>query len=288
MKTLAVISVLVTVVFAQNSTLIPSGISPGCQAALNTLNTDTTLSGCLSALTSATSSLLSASAGTPSSSVVASDVTNVCGSSTTSQCTDTLIRPKLSALYAGCQAELATSPVPSVVDLYDTFYSIVPFLQSICSKDDNGDSCVGQVKANVAISSLYTTVGSGAQAVLTPNAQTIANDNILFFGLNPQMSSIQLCTPCTRNILTNYINFQTEALYAPGMSNTEFFTGQSALYQAVQNTCGSSFVSGTVAAAGSLSNGVLSTSGASRTAASSVGASSLVLGVVAIAFAAAL
>lgn len=251
------------------------------------MNTDTSLSGCLNALVSATSQLLNSTAAAPA---VASVVTGVCG--TSSQCSDSVIRPKLTSFYQACSQELAVSPNADLVAMYDSFYALIPLRQSICSKDDSGASCVGQIKANVAVSSLYSNVGSAGQTVLKPNAQTIASDNILFLGLHAGLPKEQLCTACTRNVLTNYVNFQTTTPYGPGMSNTQMFTGQSNLYQDVQSTCGSSFLAGTMAA-GSLSDGVGSniinddTGAAPRTVAR-VGASTVLLGAVAVAFAAAL
>jgi len=288
MKSFAVISVLASVALAQTastatSPLIPSGLSSGCSQFLNTLNSDNSLSGCLNALISATSQLLNSTSAAPA---VSSVVSSVCSAS--SQCSAAVLRPDLTSFYQSCSDDLAVNPIPDLVSLYDAFYTIIPLSQSICAKDDSGNSCVGQIKANVASASLYTNVGSAGQTVLKPNAQTIASDNIIFLGLNANLPKEQLCTACTRNVLTSYINFQTSTPYGPGMSNTEFFTGQSALYSAVQTQCGSSFLAGTVAA-GSLSGSVVggSSSDAPRNAAR-VGALTVILGALAAVFAAAL
>lgn len=87
---------------------------------------------------------------------------------------------------------------------------------------------------------------------LTPNMTTFGSSNIAFLLISPDLPSSTLCTPCTRNVLTSYINFESSVPYAPGLPSSQLFPGQSDLYNAVQRTCGASFLSGAVQAAGGL------------------------------------
>lgn len=90
--------------------------------------------------------------------------------------------------------------------------------------------------------------------------------------------------------MTSYISFQSDIAYGPGLSRSLVLNGQPALYSAIQKTCGGSFLSGAVQAAGSLSDGILGghSGAASTLAASSTGAIASLFGAVAVFVAAAL
>lgn len=92
---------------------------------------------------------------------------------------------------------------------------------------------------------------------MTPNAATIASNNILFLMLQPTLSKDALCQSCTRQIITSYISYESKTPYAPGLAQSVFLAGQSDLYSNVTSTCGSSFLSGGVAAAAGLSGGII-------------------------------
>jgi hypothetical protein len=92
--------------------------------------------------------------------------------------------------------------------------------------------------------------------LIVPNTTTFGNTNLLFLFLNSGMSSSELCTSCTSSIMTAFINFESNVPYGPGLANSALLSGQSALYSAIENQCGSSFLSGTVQAAGGISAGI--------------------------------
>jgi len=93
---------------------------------------------------------------------------------------------------------------------------------------------------------------------LIPNVTTYRDTDLVFLFLEPSMSTTQLCTTCTRNILTPYITFESSLPYAPGLNSSLLLGGQSALYNAILEDCPTGFMSGAVQAAGGLSSGVLS------------------------------
>jgi hypothetical protein len=95
---------------------------------------------------------------------------------------------------------------------------------------------------------------------LIPNVTTYQDTNLVFLFLEPSMTFTQLCTTCTRNILTPYITFESSLPYAPGLNNSLLLKGQSALYNYILSTCPTGFLSGAVQAAGGLSNGILASS----------------------------
>ena len=108
-----------------------------------------------------------------------------------------------------------------------------------------------------AVSALSRRADAQVVTAVATNATTIAGNNLLFLMLSPALASSALCQSCTRSIITEYVSFESTTPYAPGLAASVLLTGQSALYSAVTNTCGSSFLSGSVAAAAGLSGGII-------------------------------
>ncbi|KAJ7153433.1 hypothetical protein C8R43DRAFT_1001906 [Mycena crocata] len=246
---------------------IPTDISSTCQTYLNKLNSDTDLSPCTSALMTASSAYgPGGSATSPTKADITSALEKVCATSTTSTCSQSLITGKLASFYTACGAELTSSPNAEVKTIYDTFYSLLPLLSAVCSTDDAGDYCLPQVDSSassVLSPALATKSRRAADAVAAymPNATTIRDNNILFLFLDGSRPKADLCTTCTRSILTSYINFEANTNYAPGIAQSVLMSGQSAIYQGVVSTCGADFLTKAVKAAGGL--GQSGTSGSS-------------------------
>ncbi|KDR78269.1 hypothetical protein GALMADRAFT_138383 [Galerina marginata CBS 339.88] len=293
LKSFAIVSVITSVVLAQNSTasastatstanpLIPSGISQTCSAFLTALNTDSSLTSCLSTLSSATSAFAPGSASVPSSASVTAALNNLCTDSVTSTCSESLIRSKITAFYTACAAELTTNRVDGVIGIYDVLYTLSPMRTSICSKDDSGSWCVmaattttreevsdavsGESTLGLAqlLALLYTDSSALKRrdtSAIVPNMTTYHDSNLPFIFLKPSLDATALCTACSRNVLTAYINFESNVPYAPGLVKSELLDTQSDLYSAIQSKCPSGFLSGAVQAAGGLSGGILSSS----------------------------
>lgn len=195
------------------------------------------------------------------------------------------MRTTLASFYTACQSELSSNLDQDVLKIYDIVYTISPLRDATCSKDESGKYCAAEITGNApSPSSLY----SGSQKVVTPNYDTLKSSNAAFLFLQPTLSSDKLCTPCTRSIVTSYISFESNTLYAPGLGQSILLAGQGPLYTAVQSSCGASFLSGAVQAAGSLSNSIID-SGAPRTLpGSSAGALASLLGALTVALAATL
>jgi len=224
-------------------------------------------------------------------------------------CPESLIRGKIADFYSACSAELTSNAHPDVIRTYDVLYTMTPLRIAICSKDDNGSYCVTQTKApatsglNAAISlnggssgltpaalqkyiavpavNPTTLTRRADEAALSPNVTTYRAANLPFLFRQASLPAETLCTACTRNVLTAYINFESNVPYAPGLNKSTLLSGQSALYLGVQTTCGKNFLSGAVQAAGGLSGGTFS-SGAVQNVGGSQGYISAIIGVLAL------
>jgi hypothetical protein len=218
-------------------------------------------------------------------------LSSLCSTTAFSACPDSTVRAQLMAFYSACSAELTTNVNDDVLRNYDALYVLTPLRQAICSKSDNGSYCVTQLSSTSGSSSaagsealvtpgassnqvllenyLYTTPDlsgsvpsrrdtSNTTTALIPNVTTYAKTNLVFLFLEPSMTETQLCTTCTRNILTPYITFESSLPYAPGLNNSLLLAGQNAIYNAILSTCPTGFLSGAVQAAGGLSSGILS------------------------------
>ncbi|KAJ7456997.1 hypothetical protein FB451DRAFT_1353791 [Mycena latifolia] len=242
---------------ATTNPYIPDGISTSCETYLKTLNADTDLTACTSALTTASSAFGPGGNSTSASKEsVSSALTSICSTATTSTCSQSLITGKLASFYTACGAELTSKPDTQVKTIYDTFYSLLPLLSAVCSKDDNGDWCATQanVSSTTNLTPALSTVSRRAATVTAymPNATTISANNILFLFLDGSLPKAELCTTCTRNILTSYISFEANTNYAPGLAQSVLMSGQSAIYSGVVGTCGADFLTSAVKAAGGL------------------------------------
>ena len=152
----------------------------------------------------------------------------------------------------------------------------------MCSKDDTGAYCVTQISAGSGpagsklveqkkefdVSSLYSNLEENAalqrrqrvivqnnSLALVPNTTTFRDAGVPFLFLTPGTDAAHLCTSCTRVVLTAYITFEQSVPHVAGLPQSPLLGGQPALYQAVNSTCGPSFMNGAVQAAGGLANG---------------------------------
>ena len=270
--------------------MIPTDISSGCSSFLENLDGDPSLSSCLAPLVSAVAAYGPGGDGTSSSLTTA--LGTLCSS--TSTCDDSTIRSTLASFQSACSNELQTNENTRVVAIYDLLYTMIPFNQAICSQDNNGKYCVTEpavASSNDDVQKyLYEPVSSFSRrdspASYIVNTTTWQTYNVVFLGLQPSLSSAQLCVPCTRAILSPYITFESSLPYAPGLAQSTLLSGQPALYNAIQGTCGSDFLSGVVQAAGGISgNGPLgSKNAASHTIAGDMAVmlGSAILGLVAL------
>jgi hypothetical protein len=243
---------------------------------LNALNSDATLASCLSTLTNITSAYAIGNS-VPSSSATASALTNICTGSIADACPQSAFRQNLTQFYSACAAELTNTPVAEVQIIYDVLYTISPLLTAVCSKDDSGNSCMdgastssrefiedSSLGMSELMSLFYFKTDNGAitrrgQPSVVPNLTEMANIGLPFLFITPNLSASQLCVSCTRQVLTAYINSESNLQFVYGINNSVLLGSQSSLYGAVQSKCPPNFLNGAVAAAGGLSSSAIST-----------------------------
>ncbi|KAJ7222227.1 hypothetical protein GGX14DRAFT_428257 [Mycena pura] len=256
---------------------IPTGISDSCVEYLQTFNDDTDLATCTSTLLAASSAFGpgAPNAAGASKDAIDSALTSICSPTTTSSCPQSLIAGKLATFYTKCALELTSQPNKQVMTMYDTAFALLPFLQSVCSKDDDGNYCVHSTNvsssAAPAVASVARRDSSSDATAYIPNADTINAQNLVFLGITGSEAKSQLCTTCTRNVLTNYISFQNTANYAPGFQQSLLMRNEPTVYNGVVSTCGAGFLTNAVQAAGALGGG--STTGSSGALSLRAGAS---------------
>jgi hypothetical protein len=136
------------------------------------------------------------------------------------------------------------------------------------------------LKARQANSSTAVTLASSSSAgdanALLPNSTTFRQNNLAFLFLSGEMSSAQLCTSCTKNVLASYVAFENDFPYSEfstnlfrynprqaeitcvcaclsgiGLANSPILGGQVALWKDIGATCGSGFLSSITAQSGS-------------------------------------
>lgn len=249
--------------------LIPADISSTCTTYLITLNSDPTFASCLSLLNNITSAF-APGAPTPSSTDVTTALGNLCPSSVTDTCSDTLIRQEITNFGSACSTEL-TNNANGVRPIYDAMYILPPLRLAICSKDDSGNYCIeapsvasrdfnedDSFSISEILSHLYIKTGNGVitrrDQAIVPNLAGIASNNSLFDFFTPDLPEDDLCVTCAQKIITAYINFESDAPFAYSMNSSVLLAAQLALYSAVQSKCPANFLSGAVEAAGGLSD----------------------------------
>jgi hypothetical protein len=83
---------------------------------------------------------------------------------------------------------------------------------------------------------------SSFATVVTPNTTTYRTTNLPFLFLQPSFTSSQLCTPCTREVMVAYIKWESAVPYALGLSASPILGGQIELWNAINSTCGTTFI----------------------------------------------
>jgi len=274
MKSSGILLLLTAVAYAQNP-LIPSGNS-ACSTYLTKLDSDPKILSCTKVFASVAANFgVGSNSGNASASAVTSTLNNFCSS--LSACPEDVIRSQLTDFYQACSNELTTSTNADVLRAYDVLYALYPLSKAVCTKADSGKYCVLEVGSTSSTGknllssgskesspadglwSLLTSKNSrrGEQQVVIPNLDQFKSQSIPFLGIQPSLPIEELCKPCTRNVLNEYIMFISSIVYGPGFANSPLLSGQPDLYKAVQEKCGAPFLSGSVQAAGGISGGIL-------------------------------
>ncbi|KZV66629.1 hypothetical protein PENSPDRAFT_688832 [Peniophora sp. CONT] len=270
MKSAVVATAFVSVALAANSTttspLVPSGISSGCSTFLTGLNTDSTLTSCLTSINSATAAFGPTATSSADSSAVTSALAQLCSSTS---CDASALQTALTSFYSACSAELVGSATnKDTIAIYDSLYMISPLRNALCAKSNNA-YCVTSLSTSSSASKrdlgLAPLVKRDSQVVLKPNTDTYNSQNVAFLRLSASDSSDVLCGDCSKQVQEAWIDAMNAQSYAPGIANSVMFAGQPALYNATTTACGTDFFASDSTVnnvGGGLAGGVVSASGA--------------------------
>ncbi|KAG8981388.1 hypothetical protein FRB90_007291 [Tulasnella sp. 427] len=254
---------------------IPSGISSGCSAFLQALDSDSQLGSCTAPLLKATSAFGPGSSSTQSQSALVSALDTLCSST---GCSDKYVRTQLTKFASACKDELdPDSGNKGVRDTYDILYVMQPWQDALCTKD-NGSYCVlqaassdsaatsssntnGTVNAvvsggsdadlvNSAIEDFYAKGASApgtlrkraSQSVYSPDTAAYRASGVMYLYTLPDLSATSLCTTCTQEVINAYFKWEATIPYAAGLANSPMLGDQAALYKQVQTKCGSTFM----------------------------------------------
>jgi len=224
--------------FAANSSYIPSDISSGCGSFLSTLDQESSLNTCTTSLLTATSAYSSGQ--NPSSSDLSSTLSNLCSDD---QCSNPGTRGLLTQFWTSCTDELAGySPNSEVQGLYDILYFFTPFRAAVCATDSStGNYCASNLGSTTPSGPKRGRLAARHDPVVDPS--TLRDTGMPYLFMQPSSHSSRLCTPCGKAILQAHVTWEATIPYAYGLSQSPILGGQSALWNAVQSTCGPSFIS---------------------------------------------
>jgi hypothetical protein len=101
-------------------------------------------------------------------------------------------------------------------------YIVNPLSSAVCAKDTSGNLCLSKAASN-ATAAAGSGVSNAAQKPLsaadgTPDANVFSAANILFAGTSANMTAAQLCTDCTKNIVSSYFSFESSTAYYGGLA----------------------------------------------------------------------
>jgi len=262
MKSFVIIPLLTVAAYAQTqSPLIPSGISDGCKNYLVSLDSNADILSFTKAFTNVAANFgVGSNSGNASASAITSTLNSFCSSLSAN-----VVRAQLAPFLTACSNELSVTHNADVIRIYDVLYTIFPMSKAVCTKY-NGTYCVLQSTSKSPASSSandlwlpWTSNKSrpDEQDAIIPNLEKFKKDNLVLLGIQPSFPGNQSCTPCTRNVLNEYIPLISDIGYGPGTANGVLVGSVLDLYATVQNQCPPDFLGGTVQAAGGISGGIL-------------------------------
>ena len=196
------------------------------------------------------------------------------------------MRTWLTKFASSCQLELNQNK--QVLALYDVLYVSSPLRNAVCSVDSATQKyCVNVIAANNKASSkvlaakdsesdssawsawyvaqaaknlISNTFGkrtfderavtNNLASIVTPNATTYQDTNLPFLFLQSTMTKGNLCTSCTRSVFASYLKFESNQPYNGGISKSPILGGQNELLNAINSTCGPSFIANIESEAG--------------------------------------
>ncbi|KPV72935.1 uncharacterized protein RHOBADRAFT_1111, partial [Rhodotorula graminis WP1] len=235
--------------------LIPSTISPKCEAFLTYLNSHQDISTCTAPLLSALSTFQASAASNDYAANDAAVQDALAGLCYSAPCDDSLVRSLLTQFNSNCTAELTASN-DVVLGSYDALYVLTPLRDAVCSTDSTADWCINDIAkgsmpaGSTGANATHVVSSSFDVPSILPNAATWSSASLPFLFLSPSMSSTVLCSQCTKSILSAYVAWESRMPYALGLANSPLLKGQGSLWTATGEKCGGGFLESVTKQAG--------------------------------------
>lgn len=118
------------------------------------------------------------------------------------ECSDSLIRSRLSAFNGNCSNELQTNN-PTVLGIYDVLYTLRPFTAAVCSKDVNGGYCLSDIAYGFVPNAMSNGTSSPAAPYVAPLTEPLASGN----------ATVANITSITSNVNSTASGFNVTRLY---------------------------------------------------------------------------
>ena len=91
-------------------------------------------------------------------------------------------------------------------------------------------------------------------AALIPDTKTWRSTSLVYLFISPECGASQLCTPCTKAVLSAYVKFEAATPYACGLTNSPLLGDQLNLWNYLTEKCNTTFTNDILSSAGYNSN----------------------------------
>jgi len=265
MKTFAWLSLVAASVAAQNG--IPSGITDACNHFLQSFNSDAKMQSCLKPLITATARFLPSANMQSNQGDVKWAMDQMCSGK--SACDQSAMQTTITDFNTACNGDMLSGNQQSLETTFELLYIMTPMIGGVCAKDTDGSYCLSKAKKNGG----HTKRGDD-QSLLQINTDDWKKSNVQFLFIDANESADQLCTACTKQVMTSYITYETALPYPMGVRSANLLGNQKALWTAINSKCPANYTAAILSSSNATPvnvNDVSAASGASNTVLSITG-----------------
>ena len=91
---------------------------------------------------------------------------------------------------------------------------------------------------------------SNSTGVVIPDTKTWRSTALIYLFISPEYSASQLCTSCTKAVLSAYVKFEAATPYALGLTNSPLLGDQLNLWNSLTDKCNTTFTNDILSSAG--------------------------------------
>jgi len=95
---------------------------------------------------------------------------------------------------------------------------------------------------------------SNSTAAVIPDTKTWRSTALIYLFISPEYAASQLCTSCTKAVLSAYVKFEAATPYALGLTNSPLLGDQLNLWNNLTDKCNTTFTNDILSSAGYSSN----------------------------------